>query len=229
MKTEFQSPEESMKNRWKLLLLALLAGSLLYLHNHYHIPLDTVLLWKPDNLLFAAAVILLLFAIKSVLVFLPIMVPQIIAGHLYPRDIALVINLAGLFLVVSIPYWIGKKRGAEKMQQFLCKYPRIQSVLNVQDDNRMAFSFMLRACAVPPADIVTMYLGASAMPFSTNVIGGVLGCFPSMVLHTLLGANIRNPGSKEFWMALMLNAAWVVLSGLSFYLFKKFHNREEAK
>ena len=91
----------------------------------------------------------------------------------------------------------------------------------------MAFSFMLRACCVPPADVVTMYLGATGMPFRTNVIGGVLGCFPSMVLTTFLGANIRDPESPAFWIALALNVLWVLLSGLGFWLYRRFGQREE--
>lgn len=91
----------------------------------------------------------------------------------------------------------------------------------------MAVSFMLRACSVPPADIVTMYLGATGMPFLTSVIGGVLGYFPGMVLTTFLGANIRNPESPAFWKALALNVAWVILSGLGFWLFRKVHSVDQ--
>lgn len=93
----------------------------------------------------------------------------------------------------------------------------------------MAFCFMLRACAVPPGDIVTMYLAASGVKFSTNVIDGVLGCFPYMVLTTFWGANIRNPESPAFWKALALNVAWVILSGLGFWLFKRFTGKEETR
>ena len=130
---------------------------------------------------------------------------------------------------MSVPYWIGRGLGTAKMERLLQKYPKIQSILNVQDDNQMAVSFMLRACSVPPADIVTMYLGATGMPFLTSVIGGVLGYFPGMVLTTFLGANIRNPESPAFWKALALNMAWVILSGLGFYLFKKFRSGKEAE
>ena len=91
----------------------------------------------------------------------------------------------------------------------------------------MAVSFMLRACSVPPADMVTMYLGATGMPYHVSVVGGVLGYFPGMVLTTFLGANIRDPESPAFWQALTLNVAWIILSGLSFYLFRKFGSRKE--
>ena len=218
-----------MKKRWKLASLGLLAIGLLYLHSQHHITMEEVLSWQPENLVLAAAVLLCFFAVKSASVFIPLMIPQLLAGHLYSRDMALLINLLGLVIVMSVPYWIGKGLGRTKMEQLLQKYPKIQSILKAQDDNQMAFCFMLRACCVPPADMVTMYLGATGMPYLTNVIGGVLGCFPSMVLTTFLGANIRNPESPAFWKALGLNIAWVILSGLGFYLFRKFHSGKEAE
>lgn len=218
-----------MKKRWKLAGLGLLALGLMYLHKQHHITMEEILSWQPENLFLAALAIECLFAVKSASVFIPIMIPQILAGHLYSRDMALLINLLGLVIVMSVPYWIGKGLGSAKMEQLLQKYPKIKSTLKAQDDNQMAFCFMLRACCVPPADMVTMYLGATGMPYLTNVIGGVLGCFPSMVLTTFLGANIRNPVSPAFWQALILNVAWVILSGLGFYLFRKFHSGKEAE
>lgn len=188
-------------------------------------------LWKnslPENLIIAAMVLLCLFAVKSVLVFVPIMLPQILTGHIFSRDAAILVNLLGLVVVMAVPYWIGKKLGSEKMELLLQKYPKIRNLLKVQEDNEIAFCFMLRACAVPPADIVTMYLGASGMPFVTNIIGGVLGSFPSMVLTTFLGANIRDPESPAFWQALSLNVLWVALSGLGFCLFKKFRGKGDT-
>ena len=213
-----------MKKRWKLAGLGLLALGLLYLHKQHHITMEEILSWQPENLFLAALAIECFFAVKSASVFIPLMIPQLLAGHLYSRDMALLINLLGLVIVMSVPYWIGKGLGSAKMEQLLQKYPKIQGILKAQDDNQMAFSFMLRACCVPPADMVTMYLGATGMPYLTNVIGGTLGSFPGMVLTTFLGANIRNPESPAFWKALALNVAWIILSGLGFYLYKRAHS-----
>lgn len=217
-----------MKNRWKMVLLALFAITLAYLHKHHPVTLEEILSWQPENLVLAAVALLCFFAVKSATVFIPIIIPQLLAGHLYPRDIALLINLLGLVIVMSVPYWIGKGLGKTKMEQLLQNYPKIQNILKAQDDNQMAFSFMLRSCGVPPADMVTMYLGATEMPYLTNVIGGTLGSFLSMVLHTFLGVSIRDPESPAFWKALGLNVAWVILSGLGFYLFRMFHTGKEA-
>ena len=216
-----------MKKRWKIFSLALLALSLLYLHQYHHITAEQILSWQPENLFLATVILLCFFAVKSLLVFVPIMLPQILAGHIYGRDTAIFINLLGLVIVMSVPYLIGKTLGSAKMEKLMKKYPKIQALLKVQDENEMAFCFMLRACCVPPADIVTMYLGASGVSFVTNVVGGVLGSFPGMVLTTFLGANIRNPESPAFWKALTLNILWVFLSGLGFWLFRQAHFNEK--
>ena len=217
-----------MKKRWKITLLLLFAFALLHFHNTSGITAEQILNWQPENLILAAVAILCFFVVKSALVFIPIMLPQLLAGHIYDRETAIFLNLLGLIVVMAVPYWIGKHLGSEKMEKLMKEYPKINALLKAQDENEMAFCFMLRACCVPPADIVTMYLGASGVSFHTNVIGGVLGSFPGMVMTTFLGANIRNPESPAFWKTLTLNIAWVILSGLGFWLFRKAHAEDNG-
>lgn len=217
-----------MKRRWKLLCLVLLAGALLLLYALNPITAEQLMDWQPQNLFLAALILLAFFAVKSALVFVPILIPQILVGHLYPRNAAFGLNLLGLVVVMSVPHSIGRRLGSEKLSNVLQRYPKLEGILKLQQENELMMSFMLRACAVPPADIVTMYLGASGMPLHINVIGGVLGTLPAMVLTTFLGANIRNPSSPAFWQALGLNIAWIVLSALAFWLLRKFTPREET-
>ena len=184
--------------------------------------------WQPQNLFLAALLLLMFFAVKSVLVFVPILIPQILVGHLYPGYAAFGLNLIGLVVVMSVPHAIGRRLGGERLASILQRYPKLEGVLKLQQENALALSFMLRACAVPPADIVTMYLGASGMPLHINVLGGVLGALPAMVMTTFLGANIQDPSSPAFWQALGLNVGWIVLSALGFWLFHKLTSREET-
>ena len=217
-----------MKRRWKLLCLVLIAGAVVLLYAQNPITAEQLMDWQPQNLYFAALILLLFFAVKSALVFVPILIPQILVGHLYPGYAAFGLNLLGLVVVMSVPYAIGRRLGSEKLANVLQRYPKLEGILKLQQENELMMSFMLRACAVPPADIVTMYLGASGMPLHINVIGGVLGALPAMVMTTFLGANIRNPSSPAFWQALGLNAAWIVLSALGFFLLRKLTPREET-
>lgn len=216
-----------MKRRWKLVILAVLGIVLLWLYRSSPVTAEAILSWQPDNLLLAAAVLMLLYAVKSMLVFVPILIPQIMAGHLYPREVALGLNLLGLVIVMTIPYLLGKRLDHGRIDRLLEKYPKLKGIIAAQNDNELAVCFMLRSCAVPPADIVTMYLGASGISYRTNLIGGVLGSFPVMVLTTFLGERIRDPSSPEFWKALGLNIAWIVLSALGFFLLKRFGAKEE--
>lgn len=217
-----------MKRRWKLLCLVLLAGALLLLYDRNPITAEQLMDWQPQNLFLSALLLLLLFAVKSVLVFVPILIPQILVGHLYPGYGAFGLNLLGLVVVMSVPHAIGRRLGGEKLASMLQRYPKLEGIMKLQQENELALSFMMRACAVPPADIVTMYLGASGMPLHTNVLGGVLGALPSMMMTTFLGANIQDPSSPAFWQALGLNIAWIVLSVLGFFLLRKFTPKEET-
>ena len=215
-----------MKRRWKLLCLVLLAGALLLLYDRNPITAEQLMDWQPQNLFLSALLLLLLFAVKSVLVFVPILIPQILVGHLYPGYAAFGLNLLGLVVVMSVPHAIGRRLGGEKLASMLQRYPKLEGIMKLQQENELALSFMMRACAVPPADIVTMYLGASGMPLHINVLGGVLGALPAMVMTTFLGANIRDPSSPAFWQALGLNVGWIALSALGFWLFHKLTPRE---
>lgn len=217
-----------MKGRWKLLLLAVLGIVLLWLYHRCPVTAEAILSWQPDNLYLAAGVLMLLYAVKSMLVFVPILIPQILAGHLYPRDVALGLNLLGLMIVMTVPYLVGRTVDHGRIEGLLEKYPKLRDIVAAQNDNELAACFMLRSCAVPPADIVTMYLGASGVSFRANAVGGVLGSLPAMVLTTFLGASIRDPSSPAFWWSLLLNAAWIVLSALGFYLLKRFGAKGET-
>ena len=207
-----------MRKRWKLLLLLILCLGLLILYESKPVTAVQLLRWQPENLYLAAVALLLAYVLKSMLVFVPLMLPQILIGHLYPRAAAFALNLLGLVVVMAVPYAIGRKLGSGKMERLMERYPKLSGIRKFQQENEMALCFMLRFCAVPPADIVTMYLGASGVGFGANVLGGVLGSLPSMVLTTVLGETIRDPSSPMFWKALALNIGWIVLSALGFWL-----------
>ena len=113
-----------MKKRWKITLLLLFAFALLHFHNTSGITAEQILNWQPENLILAAVAILCFFVVKSALVFIPIMLPQLLAGHIYDRETAIFLNLLGLIVVMAVPYWIGKHLGSEKMEKLMKKYPK---------------------------------------------------------------------------------------------------------
>ena len=210
-----------MKKTSLILLCSALLGFVLHFYASEPVVVDQILAWQPKNLYLAAGVLLICYAVKSTTVLFPMMILQIVVGHIYSRETAIFLNLLGLVIIMSVPYLIGRTLGAEKVERLIKKHPKVHDILQKQQENEMVVSFMTRACAVPLGDLVTMYFGASGMPFFTNVIGGVMGCFPSMMMTTLLGAAIRDPKTAAFWQALLLNIAWILLSGLGFWIYQR--------
>lgn len=217
-----------MKKRWKILCLSVCALALLYFHRTHPVHMDILLSWRPENILLAVLVSISVFTLKALTVFIPLRPLQIMAGHLFPAPAAVAVNMLGQVIVTSVPHWIGKKAGREKVRTMLQKHPKARAILTIQNQNPLAASFFPRACAFPLGDLVTLYLGATGISYGCNVIGSLLGSLPSMLLATFLGASIQDPDSPEFWLALVLNIAWIAVSGLGFYLYKKHTARKKV-
>lgn len=219
-----------MKRTVKILSVTILVGIVLFLLciSKPFQP-DGILQWQPPNAFLTAVVLLLCYGVKSILVFFPITVLQIAAGYLFSPVEALLLNMTGQVTVLLVPYLIGRKAGTAKLETLTNRYPKIREIIGFQRNNELATCFLLRACAVPPGDVLTACLGATGVGFRANMLGGVLGCLPSVVLSTFLGANIRNPQSWEFWLALGLNLLWIIISTLSYGLFRWFQRKKKGE
>lgn len=68
---------------------------------------EDILHYAPRDPWLAAGFILLLYFLKSLSVAFPIMVLQIAAGHLFSPAAALALNILGLAIDLTVPYWIG--------------------------------------------------------------------------------------------------------------------------
>lgn len=176
-------------------------------HRGREISVEAILAYTPEKPLAAAAVILLLYAAKSVSLVFPIIVLQLATGHLFPVPAALLVNLAGRAVTLTIPYWIGRCSGADMAKQLQIKYPKLAKICSRQNQNPIFISFLLRTFIFLPGDAVSMYLGATRIPFRYYLTGSVLGTMLGVVLTTILGANITQPGSPAF----LLSGALVVL------------------
>ena len=64
-----------------------------------------------ENVALSALILLLLYALKSLSVAFPIAVLEVVAGIVFPLPIALLLNLIGLVIVLTIPYHIGRLSG----------------------------------------------------------------------------------------------------------------------
>lgn len=191
------------------------------------ITVETLLAYTPQNPVLAAGTILFLYGLKSITVVFPLIVLEIAAGHLFSTGTALLINSLGMLIVLTLPYWMGRFSGMETVGRLMRKYPKFELVLNRQQNHSFFLCFFLRIISCLPGDIVTMYFGATRTPFFHNLIGGIFGVLPGMILATILGANIQNPDSPMFWIAITLTAALSAASFASYYFYKRKQSKNE--
>lgn len=168
------------------------------------ISVDKILNYTPEDPFKAALILLLFYAIKSISFVFPIAVLQLAVGHLFPTGTALLVNFLGRAVTLALPYWMGRFSGKTMIESLTEKYPRIKTVVDYQNDNPLYISFFMRTLNFLPGDAVSMFLGAVKIPFLIYMAGGMLGTLPGVILATVFGSNIKNPGSPAFWLSAVL-------------------------
>lgn len=169
----------------------------------------------------AALILLAAFAVKGVEFSIYGGILYAASGLIFPLPVAVFINAIGSAIMVSIPYFIGEKTGSRMLAQLIGKHPKLAVLTSIPSRNELFLSIFVRMIGVLPANIVSMYLGASGVRYSRYLPGSLLGLFPSMVSFSIMGMNVSNPSSPEFLIAAAAEIGLMLLSLLLFFLMKR--------
>lgn len=201
----------------------------MYLFSDTEITAESLLNYAPENPMNAALFLILLYAFKSLTVFFPIIVLNVLGGFLFEPFHALIVNSIGVLVELTIPFLIGKYSGSGFAKKLPSKHPKLAEILDVQQNNATFMTFFLRVISCLPGDAVSMYLGTTGIPLEKYLIASYLGVLPGMVAATLLGMSITDPTSPMFWASIGLTVGISVLSFLAYFLWKrkKKKKREE--
>ena len=139
----------STKNKSKLLsvlrllpLLLCLAAMLLYFIFGEKVTVEELLNFAPDNPWLAAIFLIALYAFKSLAVFFPLLVLNILGGFMFSPPIALLVNTIGITVDLVIPYFIGKASGKKSAAAILDKHPKLKKVVDRQHKSSFFLSFL---------------------------------------------------------------------------------------
>lgn len=198
-----------------------------YLFSGRELTAEGLLNFAPEDPVFAALFLIALYALKSLTVFFPIIVLNVLGGFLFEPAHALIVNTVGVLVELAIPYWIGRASGASFAGKLCRKYPRLGQIMGEGSGSNFFITFFLRVISCLPGDAVSMYFGASRIPFQTYMLGSFLGVLPGMIAATLLGMNITEPGSPMFWVSVGLTVGISVVSFLVFYFSRKAKKRRD--
>lgn len=198
-------------------LIAVVVGSLFG-----RVTVNDILRYTPQNHVLAAFAVIGIYGIKSLSVFFPLLVLYVSVGMLFPPLMAIVVNLCGLFVCVSVPYWMGRFAGREWVEKLLAKYPKASQINRIRFQNEWFFSYILRVINLLPGDIVSLFLGAVDTNYKKYMAGSIAGLFPTMAAATFMGDHITEPGSPQFIAALSMT---VVISIISFVVYRRVVKR----
>ena len=186
---------------------------------------EKILHYTPEDPFKAAVLLLALYAVKSISFVFPIAVLQLAVGHLFSTTTALLVNFLGRAITLALPYWMGSFSGASMVKILTEKYPKLKTVVDYQNGNPLYISFFMRTLNFLPGDAVSLFLGAVKIPFGLYMAGGMLGTLPGVILSTVFGANIKNPGSPAFW----LSAVLLVLISVSSMLIHRYRSAKKSE
>lgn len=168
--------------------------------------------YTPENLLLACLMIWGFYALKSLSVVFPLSSLFIATGIIYDMYTAVLINLVGLCICFTIPYFVGRLSGGDLVEKIADKYPKARKMVDYGHDNNLFASYMSRAVVIVPGDIVSMIHGALEMPYKPYLLGSVLGVLPEMLVQTYLGDQLSSFTIKTFAVMVLLIAATLMFS-----------------
>jgi len=163
----------------------------------------TILNYTPDNKIYAASILFIFFALKSLTVIFPLSILYLASGIIFPATTAIFVSIIGLAITITIPYWIGKYSGNTIIQELCQKYPRVKQLSEYQEKNLFFACFITRIIGILPGDIVSMYFGACNVTYPIYLTAGIAGSMLNIIATTLLGEKINDPFSREFIMVLL--------------------------
>lgn len=207
----------STKAKWtKYLPLILMAAfAAVFLLAARDVEAADILQWPPSNPFLAALFLIALYAAKSMSVFFPLVVLYLAGGLLFPLPVSLAVNLAGMAACVSVPYLVGRFSAAESVDRLREKYPKLEKLERVQQDNHFLFVLIARALGVLPGDVVSLYFGSMRLPFLPYLAGSLVGLAPTMVAVSIMGDNAANPLSPGCLIAVAVDGCLVAASFLA--------------
>ena len=207
-----------------LVLIGLLAGLVAVLLHGRQLTAEELLSYTPQQPLFAVLFFMLLYAVKSISCFIPVIILQLAVGILFPTPWALLINALGSAVCFSIPYWIGLHAQDAWLQKLLQKYPKVGQMVARQQNRELFVPFLMRVLSFLPLDIVSVYLGSIKIPYKKYLLGSMLGTLPGLIIATLLGTSITDPSSPLFVVSICL---MLLLAGGSLLIYWLYNRKKQ--
>lgn len=183
--------------------------------------LDVIkLLSFTDNVLLMCATVLGVYFVKALVFVVPASLVYVAVGAVLDPVLAVAVNLAGIFIEVSVTYILGRFLGKDAVYKLLSKKEAGRKLLEKDIQSKASVLLSIRALPVFPIDFVSLFYGASGTKYPAYALYSVLGISWRVILFTLLGDAVFKwiPIDKIIFIVICC-----IPLGVIWYLVKKFY------
>ena len=214
-------PQKALRTARNIVLGLIWVGilAICFLHRK-ELSAEEIARYTPTNPWFAAMVMLALFALKSLSIVIYSGLLYAANGILFPLPVAILLNLIGTVIMVSLPYQIGRRTGASAVDDIRAKYPKTEAIYHLRAKNDFLFSFLVRMVRLP-SDVVSLYMGAVQVEYKKYLLGSLLGLLPHTITFPIMGMNIGEIHSPKFLISLSAEIAYILVTYAVYKRYRK--------
>lgn len=140
-----------------------------------------------DNLALMTAIVLGVYVVKSLVFVVPASLIYVAVGAVLPTAYAVLINLIGIFLEVTVTFFLGRFLGKEAVHKLLSKKEGGRKILEKDLGSKASVLLTIRAVPAFPIDFISLFYGASDCKYPKYAALSVLGISWRVILFTILG------------------------------------------
>lgn len=172
-----------------------------------------------DKLVILIIMVLSLYIVKALVFVVPASLVYVAVGAIMDPVIAVIVNLAGIFIEVSVTYWLGRFLGKDAVYKLLSKKETGRKLLEKDIQSKASVLLTIRAIPAFPIDFVSLFYGASGCSYLKYALLSLAGISWRVILFTILGDAIFSwiPMDKIILIVICL-----IPVGVIYYLVKKF-------
>ena len=178
-----------------------------------------ILIAGASSIFIAELIILGVYAVKAVMMVVPASLIYISVGMAFDPKRAVIVNLLGIALEVTVTYFLGKFLGKDAVEKKIRNTKAGDKFFTMLDKNRNAAIFLMRFIPAFPIDFSSLFMGAFDFKFFPYLIFSVLGIAPRVIAFTVLGEGIYELIPMKYIVLAVICAIPVVTAVL---LIKKF-------
>ena len=183
---------------------------------------ENIIALMPDSLLLSVLIFVGIYVLKTLTMVFPISVLYIAAGIVFPTPVAIAVTYFCLTIAMTVGYVIGKKLGADRLNNWLGKHQKAANFIEARQANLSTFCLMSRLLKMQ-FDVVNMVSGALHIPYLKFLMASLVGVSPVVIPYIIAASSIYDPLSADFFLPLVLS---IVFSFAVAFLHTRWQKRK---